>query len=132
MPKEFLYAGPPEHQLQSAVSAQEEGVREWSIESIRRQHCERCRIGQTLMVSSRSLDVPGGPHCDGGPTAVCVLLARTELPRMDLEVTGVTPTSWYGLTSSSVADAINDKRTYRVIGWFSGDNCSGDAKKRSS
>jgi hypothetical protein len=80
---------------------------------------------QTLMVSSRSLQVPGGPYCDHGAAAVCVLVVRHGQLNSAEQVTGLTPFSWYGLTTAIPADAIRDKRTDSTIGWFSPDNCSG-------
>jgi hypothetical protein len=75
------------------------------------------------MVSSQSLDVPNGPHCDEGSTVVCVIVARAELVTARLHVTGL-GVNWYGLTSASIEDAIRDKQQDQIKGWFSPANCT--------
>jgi hypothetical protein len=82
------------------------------------------RIGpcQTVMFSSQTLDVPGGSKCDEGTNTVCVLVARADLVPRSVTANGLM-TSWYGLTSASISQAIQDKREDSIKGWFSPSNC---------
>ena len=55
---------------------------------------------------------------------ICVVVARVEDGRAQYPIGGLGGASWYGVTSSSIDAAIQDKIQDSVLGWFSRANCA--------
>lgn len=81
---------------------------------------------QVVMVSSRTMHIPGTAPCDAGSDGVCVLVMATSA-RAHLDVSGL-DVSWWGTARTTIDRAIADKIRDPDRGWFSPANCGGTCR----